>query len=308
MKFEILIKMLFELLAKKTVKTCDLAQKYCLSNRTIFRYVDTLCYAGVPIYTTRGRNGGVSIVDSFRLNSSFMTKEEFQQVIDTLSAITSSVPNKTLESAITKLKSTIRNEHSGFELKSGSLIIDAGPWGDTVGYKSKLLILQQAIDKTKQLKINYHDRNGNVTERIINPYIILFKQGVWYVYAYCNLREKFRFFKIGRIETAHVLDTSFIKQEVNSNQLPLDFWHTSSTPVLVELEVDKSVLSDVEEWLGVENVFNENGKFIAKASLPNDFGLVSKIMSFGNNVKVLYPTDLKKKIRDMANDIVNIYK
>ncbi len=308
MKFEILIKILFELLSKKIVKSTYLAEKYNVTVRTIYRYVNTLEYAGVPIYSTRGREGGISLVDSFRLSSTFMTKAEFQQVIDTLSAISSTVPNKTLDSAIIKLKSTIRNEYSGFEVKSGSLIIDAGPWGDTVGYKSKLKVIQEALDGNKQLHINYHDRNGVKSERIINPYIIVFKQGIWYVFAYCTLRKEFRFFKIGRIENCTVLTEKFVKEKIDDKKLPLDFWHTSTPAKNIEFLVDRAVLSDVEEWLGIENIYYENDKIIAKASLPYDNGLFSKLISFGSKIKVIYPKELIGEIKKTSMEILNNYR
>ena len=308
MKFEIMLKILFELLSKKCVKASYLADKYEVSVRSIHRYINSLEFAGVPIYTSRGNNGGFSIVDTYKLSSTFMTINELEQIISTLSAITSSVPNKTIESAINKLKSTTRNEYSGFDIKSGNLIIDAGPWGDTVGYKSKLIIIQQSIEECKKLSIRYHDRNGEITERVIEPHVIVFKQGLWYVYAYCNLRNEFRFFKTGRIEQATLVNEKFDRQDLSKMNLPLNFWHENLPSECVTLEIDKNSLSDIEEWLGIEKIENINGKFFATASLPYDKGLVSKLMSFGTGVKVLSPEKLKLEIKQYATDIVNSYK
>ncbi len=307
MKFEIMLGILFELLSKKHVKASYLAQKFEVSVRSIHRYINSLEYAGVPIYTVRGNQGGFAIVDSFKFASSFMTEKEFEQVINTLSAITSSVPNKTLDNAINKLKSLTRNNYSGFDIKSGNLIIDAGPWGDAIGYKSKLVVIQKGIDQNRKLFIRYHDRNGEITERIIEPHVIVFKQGLWYVYAYCELRNEFRFFKTGRIEHATVTEHKFIRREINSSELPLNFWHTDTPTESVILEIDKICLSDVEEWLGIENVEQINGKYMASANLPFDNGLVSKIMSFGTGIKVVAPDSLKFQIEKIASEIINNY-
>ena len=308
MKFEIMLKILFELLSKKHVKASYLAEKFEVSVRSIYRYITCIELAGVPIYTQRGNNGGFSIVDTYKLSSTFMTSNEFEQTISALTAITEGVPNQALSNVISKLKAVAKNEYSGFDIKSGNLIIDAGPWGDTVGYKSKLVVIQNAIDNNRKLFIRYHDRNGEVTERTIEPYIIVFKQGLWYIFAYCEMRGDFRFFKTGRIEHATNTDIKFNRRDLSSVDLPLNFWHNSVEAENVVMEIDKQYVSDVEEWLGIENVSKQKDKFIAEAKLPYDHGLVSKIMSFGDGIKVISPKHLKNEIKKCAQELVSIYQ
>lgn len=308
MKNEITISILFDLLSKKTVKAAYLSQKYDVSVRSVYRYIQALEQAGVPLYSARGREGGFSIVDTYRFPSTFMTVKEFEKTIEALTAVESGVPDKTLSCAIDKLKAAVRNEYSGFDVKAGNLIIDAGPWGDTAGYKDKLKLLQKSIEQTKKLRIRYHDRNGSVTERVIEPHVIVFKQGLWYAFAYCELRKEFRFFKTGRIEKAELTKEPFIRHDISKMDLPLDFWHNSVKAEPVELEVDSSVVSDVEEWLGIENVEKTDKGFLAKASLPFDDGLVSKLMSFGSGIKVIKPKELKEKIIGNAKNLLKLYK
>lgn len=307
MKFEIMLRILFELLSKKCIKAQYLADKYEVSVRSIHRYINCLELAGVPIYTLRGNQGGFAIIDTYKLSSTFMTVSEFEQVINALSAITEGLPNKELTNVISKLKATVKNEYSGFDIKGGNLIIDAGPWGETNGYKSKLVIIQKSIDECKKLKITYHDRNGDITDRVIEPHIILFKQGLWYVFAYCNLRREFRFFKTGRIEHANLLNEQFIRQDLSKMELPLNFWHNNVETEDVLLEVDKKCLSEVEEWLGIENIKKINGKYIADVKLPFDNGLVTKIMGYGNGIKVISPPQLKKSVKNCAKEILANY-
>ena len=308
MKYEIMLRILFELLAKKCVKAKYLANKFEVSERSIHRYINCLEYAGVPIYTLRGSNGGFAIVDTYKFSSTFLTVKEFEQTINALSAITDGIPNSELDGVINKLKSVVKNEYAGFSLKSGNLIIDAGPWGDAVGYKSKLSVVQKCIDESKMLSIKYHDRNGEITERVIEPHVIVFKQGLWYVFAYCHLRNDFRFFKTGRIEHATILDEKFVRREFESDDLPLNFWHTSTETTDVIFEVSKQYVSDVEEWLGIENVRKQNDTFIAEAKLPYDGGLVTKIMSYGKGIKVLSPEKLRDDVIKCANQILQTYK
>ena len=307
MKFEIMLGILFDLLSKRFVKASVLAEKYEVSVRSIYRYINSLELAGVPLYTVRGNRGGFAIIDTYKFSSTFMTVKEFEHTINTLTAICDSVPDKVLSAAINKLKAAVKNEYSGFDVKSGNLIIDAGPWGDTVGYKSKLLIIQKGIEENKKLFVKYHDRNGEITERLIEPHVIVFKQGLWYVYAYCHLREDFRFFKTGRIEHATISNQTFTRRDLSKTELPLDFWHTNVEAKEVVMEIDKKYLSDVEEWLGIENVKKVNGKHVANVKLPFDNGLVMKIMSYGSGIKVLEPQELKNQIKNCAKSILENY-
>ncbi len=307
MKYEIMLKILFELLSKKSVTAKYLADKFEVSRRSIYRYIESIEFAGVPIYSVSGNGGGFAVMDTYRLSSTFMTIEEFEQAIKALCAVNDGISNKVLDSAITKLKATVKKEYSGFDIKSGNLIIDGGPWGDSIGYKNKIGIIQKCIDENLQLSIRYHDRNGEVSERVIDPHILVFKQGLWYVYAFCNLRNTFRFFKTGRIECANILKSKFVRKEIDSNSLPFDFWHTSVEAVDIEMQIDKACLSDAEEWLGVENIYLENGNAIARVKLPFDDGLTSKIMSFGSGIKVISPQNLKEKIKQIAKEITLIY-
>ncbi len=308
MKYEIMLRILFELLSKKCVKASYLANKYDVSIRSIHRYINCLELAGVPIYTIRGNNGGFSIIDTYKLSATFMTQKEFEQTINTLTAITESVPNAEITNVINKLKATTRHEYGSYDIKGGNLIIDAGPWGDTVGYKAKLSVIQKSIENNDKLSITYHDRNGEKTTRIIEPHMIVFKQGLWYIFAYCHLRNDFRFFKTGRIEQATILYEKFIRSDLSNVELPLNFWQSTITTKDVIIEINKSCLSDIEEWLGIENISFKDNKYIAEAKLPFDKGLVSKIMSYGKDIKVIAPTELVDAIKNCAQDIVNEYK
>ena len=307
MKFEIMLSILLELLSKKMVSAKYLAEKYEVSTRSIYRYISALENAGVPLYSTQGKGGGFSVIDTYKLPTTFLTKEEFEKTINALKGVCEGIEDKALQSVIVKLKASIKYEYSGFDVKSGNLIIDAGPWGDATSYKQKLSLIQKSIDECLPLQITYHDRSGNISERIIEPHVIVFKQGLWYVYAYCREREAFRFFKTGRIERANIINTPFSRRDINRDDLPLN-WHESVPCENVTLLIDKSVLSDVEEWLGVENVVNEKGKFVAYASLPYDKGLVSKIMSYGNGITVLAPQKLIDEIKLSTKELLENYK
>ncbi len=309
MKYEIMIKILFDLLNNKKLTAAYIASKYSISQRTVYRYIDAISLANIPVACDKGRLGGFYILDNFKLTSSFMTKDEFSAIISTLDALNAQVKNSHLLSGTEKLRSITKIQKDSLTISSGNLLIDASHWGDSKGYKSKLDVLSEAIEKCRLIEISYHNKEGKLSERIIEPHVILLKQGLWYVYAYCREREDFRIFKTGRIERIKLLDETFARKSYDDPLKKFEGWYESVERIEVTFLVEKSVLSDVEEWLGIENVQqNEKGEYIAIAHLPNDNGLISKILTYGNGIKVLSPVSIKKKLINDAKALVEKYE
>lgn len=306
MKNETLIKILFDLLANKKVTAAKTAQKYGLSKRTIFRYMDTLSVSGVPIQPVYGCEGGYKISDTYKLPAGYLTEKEYDAVISALKAVNAELPNEFIDSGLTKLTAAVKGEKNGLTLTSGNLIIDAGGWGDTGAYRAKLGAIEKSIEERRVMFIRYHDRTGEVTERLIEPHTIVFKQGLWYVHAYCRLRGGFRLFKTGRIEYADIKDEVFERKPLPEN--PLKEWYAAAETEDVCFKVEKAVLSDVEEWLGIENVKEENGSYYARARLPRDGGLITKVLAYGAGIKVIYPETLKKEVASAAKKVAEIYE
>jgi predicted DNA-binding transcriptional regulator YafY len=308
MKYETMLKILFLLLAKGKVSAKYIAQRFEISTRTVMRYLDTMSLANIPIIADPGRNGGFYIANTYKLPANFLTEKEFNAVVSTLSSYNQNIQNNSINSAIDKLLSIKSIDQRTVDVKSGNLIIDGSSWNGNDTTKNVISLISDAIEDNKKTLIGYVDRNGEETLRVIEPHVIVFKQGLWYVFAYCNLRKEFRLFKTGRIHSATLLKTKFIKQNVEKLDIPLDYWNTVKEGEDVVLKIDKSVISDVEEWLGIETIESVNGEFFANAKLPVDNGLISKILGYGDGVKVLGPVHLKEKVLSKALAVVNLYK
>ena len=133
--------------------------------------------------------------------------------------------------------------------------------------------------------------------------MLILKQGVWYVWAFCHTKQDFRTFKIGRIRSATFTGGKFVKREFTRDDVDLDFTYGDEDVVEVTLEIEKTSLADAEEWLGIDNVEPRGNKFYAAVSLPDDDALVNKILSYGGAVKVLSPQSLKERVRAVAQEI-----
>ena len=307
MKNQALIEILFILLSRDKTTAKYLSERLDCSLRTVYRYIDELSLV-VPIYNTLGRNGGFSISDTYKLPSAFFTKEESEFLKNLLNGISSEVNSPILIKIIDKITAVSKKNSDSSHIDFGNLILDGGPWGNTESYKQTLAFLEKCIEEKTILSIGYRDREGVLTEREIEPHTIILKQGLWYCYAYCLMRNEFRLFKIGRIEKTKATNKTFERRSTENLKESLQEWYNSFNCETVDLEIDKSIKADVEEWIGVDKVYvSSNGVIKASANLPIDEVLASKILSFGKKVKVISPISLKKQIIIMAKEITENY-
>ena len=299
-----MIDIMMTLLSRKKMTAQYLATKYDISTRSVYRYVEELNVCGVPVDIVRGRYGGISIPDTFRLPSWYFTRDEYTATVNALNAMSSQVSDKSVLSALEKLQSQQKDEKHGNVC--GNIIVDGGTWGDSKNFSDKMRVCETAVNERKCLNIDYISRNGEHSRRVIDPYVLIFKQNVWYVYAFCHTKQTFRTFKIGRIKQASFTGESFERKEVSRDEINLNFYYNAVTMVDVTLEIEKATLPDAEDWLGMDNIEPYGNKFIARITAPDDGGLVNQILSYGGSVKVLEPEDLRLKVEAAAKKILGI--
>ncbi len=310
MKFSTLLDILMDVLQKRKVTASELAERYEISTRSVYRYVDELSFS-VPIYVKRGRDGGICISDNYRLPVGFMNKTEYQATVDALDATYTQLPEERFIAAKKKLTATRKPSGTDATLVGGensTLLIDGGSWGDTAKFADKLRFITDCIHESKTIEIQYRDRQGASSSRKIQPHLLILKQNVWYVYAFCLKQKAFRLFRLGRIFATFLTGETFEKKSFRRDDLPLRFWTDDNGSVSVRLKIDESALLDVQDWLGVENVKQSGDKWIADVSLPNDSSLTKKIIGFGSGVTVLSPTELKEKIQTEIAAIQTLYE
>lgn len=299
MKYRIMIKMLTMLMSRRKVTAKEIADRYDISVRSVYRYVEELNVSGVPVDVVRGRYGGICISDTFRLPSGYFTRGEYAAAINALEAMHSQMNDEDTLSALEKLQRQQKADRRDLSV-CGNIIVDGGAWADMGRFSEKMRVCEQAVKESACLEIDYISRGGEHSKRIIDPHILIYKQNVWYVYAYCHSRQDFRTFKIGRIKLARFTGRNFVKKEFTRDQIPLNFEYSSEQFIPVTLEIKKDALADVEEFIGVDNVEPRGNALVAALRLPDDETLVDKILGYGGKVRVLEPQSLKEKVKAAA--------
>ncbi len=301
MQIPILVGILSTFLSSDNYVTAnELAQKYEMSTRSIYRYVAVLSEGGVPIESQQGRGGGWRIIDTYKVKATYFTDEEYKRLIFALQSF--SLQDDVIKSVTQKLEGLKRVHSSATVLKNNQFVVDS----TDISVGDKVNVLSDAISQRQLCTIEYHSKDGVDTVRTVEPYCLVMKDGAWYVYCFCRLRKGFRYFKVGRIVRLEVGE-KFVGREfrVDSSVIQTDVLRDKEL-CQVLLSLDASALSATEEWLGVNAVARVGSEYIAKATLPYDDMLVNRVMSLGSGVKVERPEKLRQAVVARCEEIAKL--
>ena len=292
-----MLQIVLELLDRKKVSVKDLATELELSTRTVLRYIDAISAAGVPIVTRRGRGGGVSISENYRIGSMFFTEEEMAGLESALRLMKANSTDDIADKIMKKLGALDVKRPTRL-LSSERIVVEGGVWGDLKRYRGKAEVIERCMDEHKVLEISYRDRHLVDSVRCIEPHSFVLKDGIWYVHAYCKLREEFRLFKISRIVKMATKDEVFEpKTPPTEGGYTLEF-PDGASEIDILLRVMPDVRAEVEDWLGAECVTRTaSGEYMAKATVADLPELRGKLLSFLGGVEILAPESLHNEVK-----------
>ena len=296
MRVSRLFRILYYVLEKGKVTANELSEKFEVSVRTIYRDIDVISSAGIPIYATQGKGGGIEIADDFVLKKSLLSEKEQEQILVALKGLEGI--NKQYENELlTKLSAF-------FKIKNTNWIeVDFTNWQRGNEYDELFNDIKSAIINKNIIRFTYFSSNEKETSREVKPIRLLFKGWDWYVYTFCLLRNEFRYFKLSRIRDLKILDENF---EDSYEDVVLIKKMEYKDTVHVKLKFDRKVAFRVYDEMG-DIKEDEEGNLYAEIELPNDYNLYNYIFSFGESVEVLEPIEIRNNIRDMINKMSRIY-
>ena len=292
-----LFKIVYHLLDKGQATAPELAEKFEVSVRTIYRDIDALSGAGIPIYAEAGRNGGIHLMNDFVLDKAVLSEEEKQEILTALQSINFT---KNISSS-----QTLQKLSAIFNLSSENWIeVDFSRWGNKGTDNEKFELLKSAVIHQKCVKITYANSYGTISERIVQPLKMSYKSMSWYLKAYCTEKQDYRIFKLTRIIDLEVLADGFRKSSFPKldeapgqtyNTIILGFPQNMSYRVYDEF--DKTRVSR-----------RENGDLIVSVDMPEDEWLIGYLLSFGTQVDIIEPEYLKEIVAEQAKKIYEKYK
>ncbi len=292
-----LFEIIYILMQKNKTTAKELADKFEVSTRTIYRDIETLCAANIPIYASKGKDGGIGLLDEFVLNKTILSEEEQNQILFALQGMRK-VAGQDEKDILRKL-SILFNKKINDWIK-----IDFSNWGKDDTQQERFEIIKKAILSKKQMEFTYYNSDGNQSKRIVEPLQIWFKDKSWYLISYCKQKEDYRIFKISRIKDINILEEHY------ERELPKENKRTNHNfkSILLELEISKEMAYRVyDEFESTQISKKENGNFIVKVEYPENEWVYGYILSFGEYIKVLSPDSAKYIIKCKLEKILKNY-
>ncbi len=284
-----LFKILYHLLDKGQATAPELAERFEVSVRTIYRDIDALSGAGIPVYTEAGRNGGIHLLNDFVLDKTVLSEAEKQEI---LAALQSIHITRNMDGS-----RTLQKLSALFQLHSENwLEVDFSRWGNP-GYDNETFeLLKSAVIRRRNVKLRYAGSYEEIRERTVQPYKLVYKAKAWYLQAFCTEKQDWRVFKLNRILELEVLEEGF--SQLNPPG-PIETFEGEYPKVTLRFPKEMSYRV-YDEFDKTQIQRQENGDLIVSANMPEDPWLIGFLLSFGTRVDILSPAHLKEAVAEQA--------
>lgn len=309
MKIERLIAIIMLLLEREKISTSELSKRLEVSRRTIFRDIDALNMAGIPIMVTRGATGGVSLMKSYKVDKKLFTPRDVQSLMTSLQSYNQLLENKEITNTLAKLQSmTVKDDLLKQNIHHQKFSIDFELNEGNRSLRSLLKIIETAMNEKLYLLFNYIDKNGKETTRKVEPYKVVFKESIWYLQAFSVERNDYRIFKLARMSEMRLAEETFTPRDFVS--LPMDGsdWMTKDV-VQAIIKIDRSLKDKVIERFGEENIIGiEGNKYIAKYPIADNEEGYNILLKFGRKCELIGPLSVRQNFKKYLKEVMEIYK
>lgn len=307
MRLQRLLGILATLLRQRRVRAQDLADKFEVSIRTIHRDLETLEQAGVPLVTYPGVNGGIEIIDTYKLDKNVFLNEDFTTLLCALKSISPAVDTAAINRTLAKLEALIPdNQAEHLALSGNKLYIDLKPWSIHPDFGNLFHTVKTALDQNRLLHFTYTAREDTPQPRTVEPHQLLLKEEIWYLRAYCLERGDFRTFRLQRMEHAQLTDEYFVPRPFPAEPNDFKSWIHPGM-ITVEILAPASKRHELLEHCRPEYITNLDNDMI-HLRLPfvdSEYGYGTLVM-MGPECRVISPpaviAGLKKHLTKMLQN------
>lgn len=296
MKLIRLLGITMELMTKKRVTATELASRFEVSVRTIYRDIELINQSGIPVASFSGTDGGFELMSGFFLTRQHFSLDDLFMIYHVLKGAEGAVGGqkfKTLAHKLSSIQPALLDEG-----RQNNMIFEM-----TTSDAEKEIVypVLQAIDQSRRITFTYINASAQVSERKIEPLNLLWERGVWYLDGFCLIRKGKRFFRVSRITNLEVLEEQFSPRAEEKRPV-----HEREQGIDVHLRFDLTAQPQVFEQFPEEYTHYEDYIDVKKVFYSRDYA-VSVILSYGAKVEILAPDDLKEDLIQQINEIRKIY-
>lgn len=300
-KVERLISIIMILLKKDVVSTTEFAQLFNVTKRTILRDMETLSVSNIPIYSVNGVHGGYGIMDEYKVDKRLLSSSDLENILTALSGLEQILISEEVDVTIKKIEAMV----SPLAPKS-SVQLSFYDWEGRSEIRQTLKKCQEAILARRLISFEYIDKNGVITDRMVEPYQLHFSETSWYLRGFCLHRMRYRAFKLSRIDHLQVNEKTFNPRDYSLDQE----YESSYQPELVAVRalISPSVKDQFIERYGRKSIENYSSDlFLATIHVPQSHIGFQFLASFGTNLKVVEPQSYAEEFRNYLLEMVNQY-
>lgn len=300
MKINRLLEMMILLLNRGTITARELAGRFQVSVRTIYRDIDILSTAGVPVVMSRGNGGGISLLQEYSLSKVFISEEERESLLLALQ-ILQAARYPQIDLILDKLGAIFKKPSQGDWVE-----IDFSHWGSEPNEKNKFEDIKQAIWQRRVIYFEYVNSDGQRSSRLAEPEKLLYKGNAWYLIAYCRKRQERRIFRLTRVKNVTITGETFLPRSCpakdESRNFSLSWVHLC---LLFQPKVLNRLYDDFAEELITKN---KDGTLVVEVDWPEDEWVYGYILSYGSYVEVLEPEHIRGIVADRLTQAVKKYE
>lgn len=301
MKIDRLIGILSILLQKDKVTAAELSEKFEVSRRTIARDIDDICMAGIPIVTSQGKGGGISIMEGYKIDRALLSIEDMKAIFTGLKSLDSVSDSPRYRQLMDKLSA----ENSEISDLEGQIIIDLAAW-DKTAVSGKIELIKKAIKNGEKIMFKYCAPNGE-SVRTIEPYHLIFQWSSWYVWGYCTTRQDYRLFKLTRLFELKNTGEKCEPRDVPQYECER-LWHLNGQ-ITTTVRFDASMKWRVIDEYSTELPrFNEDGSSELTITWSDKQTFFGMILSYGDKAEIISPPELREEFAGLVKNISEIYK
>ncbi|MGA2547188.1 MAG: YafY family protein [Rectinemataceae bacterium] len=300
MKLDRLLSIVVLLLGRDRMTAADLARRFEVTARTIYRDLDAINASGIPVVAYSGPGGGYCIDPSYTIDRRILGFDDLRAIVFALKGVNAALEDRAIGAALEKIKSLGPRERSQ-EFLEDRVVIDLFPWGRREDERRLVKLLEPAIAERRLVEFSYSSFDREAERRIVEPMTLVFKAYAWYLWAFCRLRGDYRIFKLSRIRDLETKLERFkrrpgsYKPEVEPPQPPM---------IDVVLEVDAARADQAEEWYGGEGLERDGkGSVRIRLRVPEGDWIINTVLGFGPGIEILEPALLRQALAETAAKI-----
>ncbi len=309
MRIDRMLSIVVILLNRRKIKAQELAERFEVSLRTVYRDIEAINQAGIPIISNQGLGGGYEIPENYKLNKQYLSPSDMKFILSALKGVNAALDDNELELIYEKIQSLLPGDNENrINPVDEYIAFDTISWDNSDRYAKKMQILYAAIKSDQVVQIDYVDNQGKYSLREMEPMTVIQKGFSWYVFGFCRKREDFRIFKLLRVKKIVNTGRTFVRKKGNYRELFENFDDCSK---MIDMTLRFSIRMKyiVKEYFENAAILHQDDNAITiKINIPEGEWAIGLVLSYGDQVEVISPESMRRAVEQKINKMSLLYK